>query len=142
MSGPSRMALAGLPVLAAISGCTSLQVAEPIMHPPAHFRSGAVVPVEFVDVGAVGVRCAERGVKFLGLPGLNSLACSNADLVTMPNPCQFENAGWYAEAMCHELAHVNGWPASHDGGRYLRQPQTRAIDEASTEKPEPGQKAS
>jgi len=30
--------------------------------------------------------------------------------------------GWYSEALCHELAHANGWAANHAGGSYASQP--------------------
>lgn len=38
-----------------------------------------------------------------------TLACSPASIyVVMPNPCEFPG-DLYAELLCHEKAHVNGW---------------------------------
>jgi antirestriction protein ArdC len=32
---------------------------------------------------------------------------------TMPNPCKWPNHSEYQRMACHELSHVNGWPADH-----------------------------
>lgn len=103
-----------------VGGCVSVQALEPVIIPPAQYRMDNAVPVEFVSPGLVGIRCAQRGVKFLGMPGLNSGACGDGKLITMPNPCLTVTAGWYAATLCHELAHVNGWSADHRGGSYFK----------------------
>ena len=102
-----------------ITGCMTFQPIEPIKKPPLEFRKDTVAAVEFVHPTKVGFRCAQRGAKFLALPGINSAACSSTDLVTMPNPCMTFTGGWYAELLCHELAHANGWSANHNGGNWL-----------------------
>jgi hypothetical protein len=197
--------MAAICLAAALSACASLQAVEPVIAPPQEFRGDLVVPVEFVAPALVGLRCAERGATFLGLPGFNSGACSDTVRVTMPdpcltfasgpyatdlcdllkgptasptaaapdastdytpvafvpraaapvaiefvspdrvklrcrqrlhgvslahadagcqtralitlaNPCEIEASGWYARTLCHELAHANGWSATHRGG--------------------------
>ena len=102
-----------------LAGCMSFQPLEPIKNPPLQYRNDTVVPVEFVNPMEVGFRCAERGAKFLNMPGVNSKACASTDLVTMPNPCMTITGGWYAELLCHELAHANGWSPKHEGGNWL-----------------------
>jgi hypothetical protein len=81
-------------------GCVSIQAIEPVIPPPLAYHSDVTVGVEFMLAGQVGLRCAERGVKFLGLPGINSAACADANLVTMLDPCVTISAGAYAESMC------------------------------------------
>ncbi len=177
--------LAGLAVLVGASAaCSTLRGIEPVLSPPSQFQHDGSVAVEFVESDAVGQRCAQRGVTYLGLPGFNSGACGSRELITMPdpcampddgyaralcagvgrrervaikfvhpdlavehcrsrnadkrrtgavvcavasslvvvNPCVADTRGWYAETLCHELAHVNGWAANHAGGAYARQP--------------------
>jgi hypothetical protein len=99
---PMRLARALLAVGAGLttSGCLSIQAIEPVLAPPARFQADVSVDVEFLPPGQVGLRCAERGAKFLGLPGINASACANASLVTMLDPCMTITAGSYAEAVC------------------------------------------
>lgn len=104
---------------AASSGCVSFRPVEPVIRPPETYRNNTIVPVEFVHPALVGVRCAERGAKFLMIPAVNANACADRDLITMPNPCQVVTGGWYAATLCHELAHANGWPVDHRGGSLL-----------------------
>lgn len=86
------------------SGCLSIQAIEPVIDPPGYFQADVTVPVEFISPMSIGLRCAERGAKFLGLPGLNSGACADADLVTMPDPCMTLTAGDYAKVLCEGIA--------------------------------------
>lgn len=104
-----------------LSGCAAYQGVEPIIMPPANYQADNAVKVEFVHPALLGVRCAERGVRFLGMPGVNSGACADHELITMPNPCFAVAGGWYASVMCHELAHTNGWAHNHDGGSLFAQ---------------------
>lgn len=82
-----------------LPACTTLRSIEPVIAPPTQFQLDRVVAVEFLDASKVGQRCAERGATFFGLPGFNSGACGNRDLITMPNPCD-TNIGGYAAALC------------------------------------------
>jgi hypothetical protein len=104
-----------------LSACAAYQGIEPIVMPPPNYQADTAVKVEFVHPAMVGVRCAERGVTFIGMPGLNSGACANEHLITMPNPCLAVAGGWYASVMCHELAHTNGWAHDHRGGSLFAQ---------------------
>ena len=86
-----------------LSGCLTVQAIEPVLSPPPVYQIDVSVPVEFVSPPLVGVRCAERGAKFLGLPGFNSGACADLQLVTMPDPCLTFTAGWYGALLCREI---------------------------------------
>jgi len=103
-----------------ISGCTTIQAVEPVINPPGVYQVDTAVRVEFVNPALVGVRCAQRGAKFIGLPAINAGACSDGNLMTVPNPCLTLTGGWYARVMCHEMAHANGWAPNHSGGSYVR----------------------
>lgn len=50
-----------------------------------------------------------------GLPpkGLTFLGCRRGKVVFVPNPCPRKSTERYAQTLCHELGHVNGWPGSH-----------------------------
>lgn len=42
-------------------------------------------------------------------------ACADPDsrLLVMPDPCKFPADDNYARLMCHEVAHLDGWGATH-----------------------------
>lgn len=90
---------AAILALLVLPACTSLRAIEPVIAPPAQFQLDRVVAVEFRDVMTVGQRCAERGANFFGLPGFNSGACGDPELITMPDPCDAD-IGAYAAALC------------------------------------------
>ena len=90
------------------------------LRPQGAFRAGTAIRVEFTDPARVGLRCAHRGALDAGRPTLSSVACSNASGITVVNPCSVVDGGWYADLLCHEMGHVNGWPANHPGGSFLK----------------------
>lgn len=45
-------------------------------------------------------------------PGKRFVGCVRGPLVHMGNPCEFGHEQ-FARIMCHEMAHVNGWPRTH-----------------------------
>jgi hypothetical protein len=40
-------------------------------------------------------------------------ACEDNGVLTMPNPCEYPRSDPYAKLLCHETAHLRGWPAYH-----------------------------
>jgi hypothetical protein len=97
----SALTIAGVSLPPALlSGCVSIQAIEPVIKPPAAFREDITVAVEFLPPALVGLRCARRGATFLGLPGINSNACADAELISITDPCLTVTAGAYALAMC------------------------------------------
>jgi hypothetical protein len=109
-----------------------------ITQPPVNYQKDTAVRIEFLSEKAVQKKCqrltgdreatACASVELMTMP----LACENrsryAKLVcskladkdtfvtfpdTLPNPCTFKGGGQYANLMCHELGHVNGWPPKH-----------------------------
>lgn len=101
----NRIARLIMVAAAAVSlpGCITIQAIEPVIDPPSQFKSDVTVPVEFAMPGTIGFRCAERGATFLGLPGINSGACADTELVTMLDPCMTVTAGAYAQSLCEGL---------------------------------------
>jgi len=85
--------------VAALTGCSTLRMIEPVLSPPTQFQLDRVILVEFVGGDAVGQRCAERGVTYLGLPGFNSGSCGSSKLITMPDPCAAHDDA-YARDIC------------------------------------------
>ena len=71
---------------------------------PRRYQSAARVMVQFEPQENVQSLCA-----LIGNP--NAAACANDQVMIVPNPCAYR--GYYAELMCHELGHVNGWGAEH-----------------------------
>lgn len=85
-----------------LPACITVQAIEPVINPPTFYQADVTVPVEFVPPPMVGMRCTERGAKFLGLPGLNAGACADPQLVTMPDPCMTFTGGAFASALCQQ----------------------------------------
>jgi hypothetical protein len=102
-SGPLARAALAVGALLSLSGCFTLQVIEPVIPPPAQYTGDVTVPVEFAIPGTIGLRCAERGATFLGLPGITSGACADTSLITMLDPCLTLTAGPYAQGLCEGL---------------------------------------
>ena len=90
------MSLAGLGGAA----CATMATLDPVRKPPAEYRNASTQVVEFVSPERVALRCIERGAK------IPANACATEQLITMPNPCAFEDA--YARILCHEVAHAQG----------------------------------
>ena len=81
--------------------------------PPARFRQDATVILEIRDQSEIEKTCQAR----YGAPppGRRMEACVIGNRAIMRNPCSFPQSESYAAMMCHELGHVNGWPATHGG---------------------------
>ncbi len=96
--------------LAFNSGCAELKVGG-VRAPPPRFAGDNASYVHFVVSSRVDETCragspeAPRGV------GIRGCYDPTTDAIIMPNPCQFTDT--YARLMCHEMAHNNGWPATH-----------------------------
>ena len=86
--------------LLGLAGCVSVAPLEPIKNPPTYFRSDNTVEVEFLSPAVVGMRCAERGTAFYGMPVFHAMACGNGKLVTMPEACSTFTGGAYAALVC------------------------------------------
>lgn len=79
--------------------------------PPERFQSDAAFTVEVRDQKGINRVCHP----LFGVPpaGMKTDACSTEGRVIMPNPCDFAETERYARMLCHEMAHVNGWPPTH-----------------------------
>lgn len=110
-----------------LSGCISILAIEPVTAPPDYFLSDTSVAVEFLNPTQIGIRCAERGAKFFGLPGINSSACADTRLITVVDPCMTITAGEYAHSLC-SARNTNAAPRSAQsrpaqGETHLANPQ-------------------
>lgn len=76
---------------------------------PLRFRSNNTAIVSFVSV--IEQYCG------IAPPGYVFMACETLykgnPVIFMPNPCAYPDSDAYAHLLCHELGHVNGWPATH-----------------------------
>lgn len=88
-------------LLAVTVSCAALAALDPVTPPPEEYRKGGRFTVEFLAPEAVWTRCMSRGALY------PANACADRSLVTMMNPCAFEEP--YARILCHELAHAHGW---------------------------------
>ena len=77
--------------------------------PPERFRGDNQATIFFTSPAEVERICG-NGAK--PICKMRRIACVKGGRIIMPNPCGFgtESFGRYS---CHELAHVNGWPATH-----------------------------
>lgn len=78
--------------------------------PPLRFQSNNATVIGFVSV--LETYCGTAP------PGYQVQACvrqmkNGGTVMFMPNPCAYPDSDAYAHLACHELAHINGWPANH-----------------------------
>lgn len=78
--------------------------------PPVRFQGNATFVVQTHSPAEVDRICAP-----VPRPcGVTYYACTFGRHVDLPNPCDPQFAGErFALTVCHEAAHVSGWPASH-----------------------------
>lgn len=79
-----------------------------VPQPPERLRGNVMVDqVYFTDQPTIDGICGGRDF-------YTACAIVGGGEMALPNPCQHRFAGEsYAALACHELGHVNGWPASH-----------------------------
>lgn len=77
---------------------------------PLKFRGDADIQVKFRSVDEINKICT--GVN-APLCGYRFYACVKGNVMYLPNPCQYPDDNPYTSLLCHEIAHVNGWPAWH-----------------------------
>lgn len=79
----------------------------------AETHSKRLLLIEFVHPDDLVWRCSERSGLYSDMEDGKIVACRNSVMMTVINPCLSEARGWYDNLLCHELGHVNGWPANH-----------------------------
>jgi hypothetical protein len=75
--------------------------------PPERFRANNQVMVRFGSQADIEGICGKAPC------GKIMLACQPPRQMILPNPCRYGPSDQYAKLVCHELAHLNGWPATH-----------------------------
>ena len=76
--------------------------------PPQRFRSNGRVLVRFADQRTIDRECGKAPCNMVTLGCLQSSV-----IMILPNPCSYGPDDDYAVLVCHELGHLNGWPATH-----------------------------
>lgn len=109
-----RALLAGLALLAGTSAAAPVLPDHSTPYsdgtPPTRFQGDNYAVILFVSDSGIDKICGKAP------SGMKTLACTDMAkkiaVMTLPNPCaiQFD---YYAHLVCHELGHVNGWPAMH-----------------------------
>jgi hypothetical protein len=91
----------------ALVGCEQ-ETGGSIMAPPERYQGNTSAAVHFSDRLEAERICTER-------VGRASTACANigGPNIWIENPCHVADQHWYPALLCHELAHVNSWPADH-----------------------------
>jgi len=96
-------------IVNSMTGCAAYQATNRVPVPPREFQGPSVAKVEFVQAESVLFRCIDAGP---------SVACTHGDRITITNPCDYPDQA-YARLLCHEMAHVNLWPADHSNPKQL-----------------------
>lgn len=81
--------------------------------PPLRFRDDVILKsVEFVQPGDVAKRCGvtRRDIEVQACARLRQ---DGNHTVILPNPCRAPKSEDWAKLACHEIGHINGWPADH-----------------------------
>jgi hypothetical protein len=75
--------------------------------PPVGYQGSVSAAVHFMDQAAVAAICEERGLSL-------TAACAEigGSQIWIENPCDWPGDS-YAQLLCHEIGHINGWPANH-----------------------------
>lgn len=85
--------------------------------PPFAMQHGAVVAMDFVDGDEEIAR--QCGPNADGCSASPAAAKADHGLIVVHNPCAYQG-DFYADTLCHELGHINGWPGDHAGGHFIR----------------------
>lgn len=75
--------------------------------PPIQDQGDALAVVKFMPAAQMTSYCEKEGVPAGVYASIS--ACTKGSYIALPNPCQWPLREAYAELVCHELGHVNGW---------------------------------
>jgi hypothetical protein len=75
--------------------------------PPERFRANAQVTIQFAGQDTIDKICGKAPCNLI------TLGCQTPKKIILPNPCKYGSKDAFAELACHELGHLNGWPATH-----------------------------
>lgn len=83
-------------------------------NPPRRFQGDGAAIVVFAHQAAITRLCGG-----ISTDRRQPVACAFAatpttpPMIILPNPCVVADVDLYAAVVCHEAAHVAGWPATH-----------------------------
>jgi len=78
-----------------------------IQPPPVRFQGDSTITVTFAKPELVQELCRQRDEP----RDPRMIGCADKGSMHVPNPCGIDEH--YAQIVCHELGHANGWPADH-----------------------------
>ena len=81
--------------------------------PPIRFQGEAIQIVIYAN--DISQYCGKSANPNYIILACTKQADNGAPVTILPNPCIFESVDDYAHLACHEMGHVNGWPATHGG---------------------------
>lgn len=91
-------------MIRALALCIALTACASVQKPPQQYQTSIRASIQFMDKGEARAFCTT----FTGQP---AIACANQYLIWIENPCLHPEP--YSQLLCHELAHVQSWPADH-----------------------------
>lgn len=81
-----------------------------ISAPPSEFRGDNESKVVFTNPRSIMDMCGEKAIACV-------VEIGGEKVIYVPNPCRSrDRRDRYANVVCHELGHKNGWPADHSLG--------------------------
>lgn len=81
--------------------------------PPERFTGNVVMQLDIRDQEGINAAC--HPLYGAPPPGMQTNGCAFGSTVVLSNPCALAATESYARLLCHELGHVNGWSADHEG---------------------------
>jgi hypothetical protein len=108
--------------LLAVAACLCMGASEPtirhsgVLNPDAPDALAQVAPPDryMGDTAAVVIFSIQTVKDNCGDAALGCSGFSNGvPIIAAPNPCPLALRDLYAAILCHEIGHLNGWPATH-----------------------------
>jgi hypothetical protein len=101
------MRLAVIAMALLLTGCAETRIGP---EPPKRYQGEGLFWVKTLKGQDVHTAC--YGASIDGEAPGPVLACANKLAAFLPNPCEWRSDP-YAQILCHELAHLQGWGSGH-----------------------------
>lgn len=94
-----------------LTACSPPHPGKYASQPPAAYQKDVTAIVRFEAPDKAAMDCHDA----VHEPGVTPEWCVINGVAVWPNPCAWPNDSDYRQGGCHEVAHVNKWPANHPG---------------------------
>lgn len=82
--------------------------------PPERFQHDTYATTFFVGMPTLEALCSGNSAPAsVVVVGCTRTMNSGAQIIVLPNPCLLGKEDYYAQIVCHEMGHTEGWPADH-----------------------------